>query len=128
MPAVPEPRFSLGQEIKRVSVKVPGLSQVLLHQLQWSRFAVLPVHKGQLPRPACEPGQAMAWFAIRGREELLLQLFIDDKQSERQLATDLWQWVFVEIKRTCSTECSPRSPGYQIVVSLLQRAAHPQRS
>ena len=76
MSAVPEPWFCLGQEIKGVNVQVPGLSQILLHQLQWSRFAVLPVHKSQLPRSACEPGQAMAWFSIRGREELLLQLFI----------------------------------------------------
>ena len=46
MPAVPEPWHSLGLELKGVNVQIPGLSQILLNQLLWSWFAVLPVHKG----------------------------------------------------------------------------------
>ena len=46
MPAVPEPWFSLGLELKGVNVQVPGLSQIVLSQFPWSWFAVLPMHKG----------------------------------------------------------------------------------
>ena len=128
MSAVPEPRFSLGFEIKRVNVQVPGLLQVAPGKFQWSCFPVLPVNKGELSRSACEPGKAMTGVTIRGREELLLQLFVTDEQLQRQIATDPWQWVFIEIKRTGSTECSPRCPDHQIAVSPLQFAAHLQRS